>query len=426
MNPTRRKRLNKKRQARKRRRRLLTLMMALIVISGSLLSYFYFQQHSSQLPVVKPEGTILKAGASEIINSSSQANQGLQKQTTNQIEEAQRFKPRMNLDPKSIDPKFQSLSRQIDQQINDSGFIGSILVVKNNQLVLEKGYGYANKKENKLNTHTSEFMIASLQKQFTALLIMKLVEQDLLTLDTPVAEFYPDLPNAKTLTIRDLLSMTSGYYSKGTDESVQDEQAALDYTLANLTYEAPTKWRYSSTNYVLLAGIIRRLSKQSYQDFFQQEIIDKLGLTHTGFYTDYSQRPDQAVSYRAVDYSSPYKKAITISHERYAIELGTGNVYSSVADLLTVYQGIIDKKIVPPELLQDMWTQAPTMYNYSYTAGLYHKENFIRSHGLFNGYEPTVVFSYDGSTAVITLANYYLPDSYNVALTDSIFQQLQE
>ncbi|WP_143809639.1 serine hydrolase, partial [Oenococcus oeni] len=113
--------------------------------------------------------------------------------------------------------------------IKDSNFSGSILIIHKNKILLNTAYGYADKNKKILNTPKSFYGMASIEKGLTALLIMKQIQAGKITLQTKLDLFYPKIPNAKKITIHNLLTMTSGLSSKGNPINLKDGNAYIDW-----------------------------------------------------------------------------------------------------------------------------------------------------------------------------------------------------
>lgn len=102
------------------------------------------------------------------------------------------------------------LDAYLMEQASKNHFNGSILLADRNGVILSKGYGYSNYKDKMKNGPASRYQIASLTKQFTAIAVMQLQEKGLLSTTDPIRFYLPDYPNGDRITIKHLLSHTSG------------------------------------------------------------------------------------------------------------------------------------------------------------------------------------------------------------------------
>lgn len=162
----------------------------------------------------------------------------------------------------------------------------SIAVVKDGQIVLAKAYGKAHLAPDIVATPAMRYKIASNSKQLTSAAILLLAERHKLSLDDKVAKFLPDLTGADKITLRELLSHTSGYQDYYAEDFVVPEmrqditaQHILDvWGKKPLDFAPGTRWQYSNTNYVIAGRIVEQVSHQSLMNFLHKEIFDKLGM----------------------------------------------------------------------------------------------------------------------------------------------------
>ena len=163
----------------------------------------------------------------------------------------------------------------------------SIAVVKDGALVYVKAYGDA-KVEPKVPAITQmRYSIGSISKQFTASAILLLQEQGKLSLDDKVAKYIPDLTRASEVTIRQLLSHTSGYQDYWPQDYVMtpmlepmSARKLMDtWAKIPLDFEPGTKWQYSNTNYVIAGVIVEKVARMPFFQYLQQNIFKPLGMT---------------------------------------------------------------------------------------------------------------------------------------------------
>src|SRR5438132_6886334 len=162
----------------------------------------------------------------------------------------------------------------------------SIAIIKNGRLVYVKAYGDARLEPRTPATPESRYSIGSISKQFTATAILLLQEQGKLSLDDKVAKFIPNLTRANEVTIRQLLSHTSGYQDYWPQDYVMPmmlkpvtAQKILDgWARIPLDFEPGTKWQYSNTNYVIAGVIVEKASGMPLLQFLSQKVFTPLGM----------------------------------------------------------------------------------------------------------------------------------------------------
>jgi CubicO group peptidase (beta-lactamase class C family) len=198
------------------------------------------------------------------------------------------------------------VSKKIDdaamKMLSESGVpSASIAVVKDGKLAYTKAYGLADIASHRPATTSMIYSIGSISKQFTAASILLLAEQGKLSLDDPVGHWLPDLTRANEVTIRQVLSMTSGYQDYWPQDyvmpsmmkPVSPEEILKGWAQKPLDFEPGTKWQYSNTNYVAAGEIVERLSGMSLLDFLHRRVFDPLGMK-TVFNCDNSALPPGA------------------------------------------------------------------------------------------------------------------------------------
>ena len=169
----------------------------------------------------------------------------------------------------------------------------SIAVVKDGQIAYVKAYGDARLEPKTLATPQMRYSIGSISKQFTAAAILLLQEQGKLSLDDKVSKYVPDLTRANEVTIRQLLSHTSGYQDYWPQDYVMpgmlqptNAQQIMDaWAKKPLDFDPGTKWQYSNTNYVIAGVIVEKVAHMPLLQFLQQKVFTPLGIKST-FDTD--------------------------------------------------------------------------------------------------------------------------------------------
>lgn len=162
----------------------------------------------------------------------------------------------------------------------------TVAIVRHGRLVYANAYGSA-----KLNPVVAAkpdmaYGVGSISKQFAAASVLMLQQEGKLSLNDPVSRFFPELTRSKEITIRELLSHTSGYQDYWPQDYVPlfmqkpiTPQAILDHWAKQpLDFEPGTKWEYSNTNYVIASMIVAKVSGEPFFTFIQKRILDPLGM----------------------------------------------------------------------------------------------------------------------------------------------------
>ena len=173
----------------------------------------------------------------------------------------------------------ETIDRKVAEVLKETGAPGaSLAIVKDGAIVYAKAYGIARLGPPPLPAAESmRYSIGSISKQFTAAAILLLAEEGKVSLDDRVVRWLPGLTRAKDVTIRQLLSMTSGYQDFWPQDYVMPPmrkpvtaEAILErWAKKPLDFEPGTKWQYSNTNYVAAGVIAEKAAGQSLLDFLQ-------------------------------------------------------------------------------------------------------------------------------------------------------------
>lgn len=162
----------------------------------------------------------------------------------------------------------------------------SLAIVKDGKIAMTQAYGKARLDPELDATPAMRFKIASNSKQFAATAVLLLAEQHKISLDDPVARFLPGLTRAREVTVRELLSHTSGYQDYFPLDYVgpfmlHDTTPAqiLDiWAKKPLDFDPGTRWEYSNTNYVIIGQIVEKITGRPLIDFLRKRILDPLGM----------------------------------------------------------------------------------------------------------------------------------------------------
>ncbi|GAB3012269.1 hypothetical protein GCM10027185_03070 [Spirosoma pulveris] len=254
-------------------------------------------------------------------------------------------------------------------------FNGVVLVAEKGGVRYRKAFGTANMATNEPLTMRSAFNLASISKQFVALMVMQLQEKGKLRYDETVRTYLPDFPY-DTITVRHLLTHTSGLPEY--DGLMQRYAGPLD-TLTNagmlqllrqykppLLFKPGTQWSYSNTGYVLLGSIIATLAGMPVEQFLDQQIVKPLKLKNTYAYYYTSQtKPHNRV------YGFGRENGKTVSNDLIRLDgvIGDGNIYSSAEDLLTWEQALATEKLVRQQTMREAFKPVELIGKRTYPYG---------------------------------------------------------
>ncbi|HWB28159.1 MAG TPA: serine hydrolase [Chitinophagaceae bacterium] len=262
-----------------------------------------------------------------------------------------------------------STARKLDEMVTAytklGRFNGSVLVARKGVILLQKGYGVRNDSTHTNNDENTQYQIASVTKQFTATVVLKLVEQKKMHLDDKLSKYYPGFPYGDSITIWNLLTHTSGmrnFTEEDTGIQKTDEEHMVPYLKTLKPDFAPGKdWHYSNSGYVMLAYIIQKVSGISYFQAVRKYIFNPLHMSSSGFDFTHLTGAEKAVGYDVLNDSVHERAHIADS----SVTLGAGSIYSTVEDMYKWHRGLQKYKIVNKSLMEEAYIPCP-QHNYGF------------------------------------------------------------
>lgn len=299
----------------------------------------------------------------------------------------------------------------------------SVLVLRDGEPVLRRGYGLANLEAGTPATATSNYRLASLTKQFTAASILLLAEDGKLSLDDPVKRWLPSLPAAADhITLRHLLSHTSGLIDyedvmpEGLSEQLHDQDVLQLLQDQDRTYFAPgSAYRYSNSGYALLALVVGKASGMDFASFLHQRIFQPLGMRQTVAL----EAGKSTVAERAYGYSWIDQAWVRTDQSPTSAVLGDGGIYSSLEDLAKWDAALYDERLLKADSLRQAFTPAtatdePDVPYYGFGWRL--NGDVLWHSGESIGFRNVIVRNPKQRLTVIVLSNRNEPEPYRTAL----------
>jgi CubicO group peptidase (beta-lactamase class C family) len=218
----------------------------------------------------------------------------------------------------------------------------SVIVIHHGKILLNQGYGLANIEKNQPNTPLTIFRLGSITKQFTAMAILQLYDKQMLQIDDYVEKYFPGTLNGNKITIKNLLTHTSGI-----TESLDKE----------LAFTPGAQISYSNAGYNLLGKIIEKVSGMSYEKYLQENIFKPLGMNNTGY-----EHPDIKVRNCATGYIISDNGSYTdIGESDVSDAFSAGALYSTAEDMYKWDQALYTEKLVKTSTLNQAFSQANLM-----------------------------------------------------------------
>lgn len=231
----------------------------------------------------------------------------------------------------------------------DARFRGSVLVVRRGKPAFERAYGVADEEWRVPNDLSTRFEVASLTKQFTGAAILLLAQDGRLDPTDPITKYYPGGPESwRAITIEQLAQHTSGLpaneiadFPKGICTPYTPDELIRTFAGRPLLAPPGTQWKYTNTEYYLLAYIIEKVSGMSYGEFLSTRIFEPLKMHDSGFASTLAIVPHMAAGYA--------REGAHLRHRDYfdrSLEIGAGGVYTTPRDLWTWSRALSDDRLL--------------------------------------------------------------------------------
>ncbi|WP_152392966.1 serine hydrolase domain-containing protein [Paenibacillus guangzhouensis] len=314
------------------------------------------------------------------------------------------------------DDVYERIDRYLNIQTQNGYFMGSVLISYQNQVILNKGYGFANYEHQILNSPVTKHRIGSISKQFTAAAVLLLQEEGRLRTSDSVSRYIEQFPNGDAITIDHLLAHTAGVYNRWPPFQSMRLHSELSELVKHigaqpLVHRLDEQFHYSNPGYMLLAYIVERVSNIPFDLFLDKRLFQPLQMLDTG-HDDHQK----ILTHR----SSGYIYNRDLLHADFSDiskAVGSGSLYSTVEDLHKWSLALIEGRVLNEESLQYML--APSRHHYS--CGLFFHEVDVSGKirlrighlGRTEGFIGAVERFADDETMIIVLSNYeYAPIEY--------------
>jgi len=294
---------------------------------------------------------------------------------------------------------------------------GTVLVSKGGQIIYNNAYGKANLELKIPMTTEHVFRMGSLTKQFTAVCILKLIEEGKLSLEDKLIKFIPDYsPNVEKITIANLLAHTSGIKNYTGLPAFNEILKRRDLSPLELIalfkdqpldFEPGSNYQYSNSGYILLGFIIEKLSGMAYGKYVQENIFIPLNMSHS-----YYDERTKVISNRISGYRKRNDRYENSEFLSMTLPYAAGSLLSTTGDLLKWYSGLADGKIISKTslaLAHTSWklpSGRETGYGFGWEIGNIHGSKAVKHNGVVNGFFTDVVYLPAERILVSILSNY--------------------
>jgi len=275
--------------------------------------------------------------------------------------------------PRVIPLAPEALNQALDAEALQTKFNGALLVARQGRVVFQKAYGMAERQRNVANTLDTKFRLGSVNKMFTAVAVLQLVDQGKINLDAPLADYVIGYPNTEMgkATVRQLLTHTAGAGDVFTPE-FQAKRGELrehsDYVklfgARPPQFPPGTRWEYSNYGYVLLGSVIEGATGISYYDYVRRNIFQPAGMKDTDSLPESDLTGRVSVGYTGAA-GSQHPNTDTLPYRG----ISAGGGYSTAGDMFKFAQALQGGKILPKKWLEEALKAQPDSPGYGYGFG---------------------------------------------------------
>jgi D-alanyl-D-alanine carboxypeptidase len=245
-----------------------------------------------------------------------------------------------------------ALRAKLEKDSADDKFSGAVLLAKEGKPIFTGAYGMSDREKKIPNTLNTKFRIGSMNKMFTAVSILQLVEDGKISLSDPVGKYLTDYPNkdiATKVTIQQLLTHTGGtgdFFGPQFDAHRLELKTLQDYVKLYgerpPEFEPGSRWEYSNYGFLMLGVIVERVSGKGYYDYVSENIYKPAGMASTGSLPEDQNVPERSVGYMQRDGNKLQPNTDTLPYRG----TSAGGGYCTVEDFLRFANALTNHKLL--------------------------------------------------------------------------------
>lgn len=321
------------------------------------------------------------------------------------------------IDKVKLDSYFQELEK-------NNKFMGSVAISENGKIVYTKSVGFADIETNTKANENTKYRIGSISKSFTAVLILKAIEENKLTLETKLDKYFPTIKNAAKISISNLLNHRSGIHNFTSDEGYikWETQKKSENEMVQIIekggsdFEPDSKAEYSNSNYVLLSYIIEKVYGKTYSDLLTDKIIKPIGLKNTFVGAKINSKKNESYSYT---FSNKWDKT---TETDMSIPIGAGAIVSTPSDLTQFADALFAYEIIAPRSVELMKTIKDN-FGYGLFQMPFNDKKGYGHNGGIDGFRSVYAYFPNEKIAIAVTSNggSYDPNNISKVLLSAIF-----
>ena len=315
----------------------------------------------------------------------------------------------------------RAIDELMQNYVNRDEFSGTVLISWDGKIIYEKAFGYADRSNKIPNDLNTQFMLSSASKVLTGVAVLKLVQENRLSLDDPIGKFFQNITNGDQITIHRLLTHSSGltqYYDRSdfSYEGIKTCNDMLRFIEGQQTKFAPgDSTLYSTSGMILLGAVIEKVTGKSFPEFVEESILVPVGMNHTSFKTNKDIERD---SLHRQEYALGYVKSDSGTIQKHQskydfVTLSAGGMRSSITDLYKLDQALhtnrlLNKKhkaLMFQKYVQTLWSE-DWWFGYSWVVQHGEKPFAVGHPGTSLAYNAAFFRYPDARATIILLTNY--------------------
>jgi CubicO group peptidase (beta-lactamase class C family) len=291
-------------------------------------------------------------------------------------------------------------------------FNGVALVFHNGAVVLNKGYGFSDLNSKTLNNPDTRFPILSITKSFTSTIILKLQDDNKLSINDKLSKYFPDYPNGSKITIHHLLTHSSGIHNYTDDVGIEDS-AIVNHPLSkewvvsyfrdkHADFPPGKRYRYNNSGYFLLGLIIEKVTGKAYETVVRELIFNSLGMTQSGF--DFINLP-RAVRAQGYEFWDE-ERVVPYKHYDSTFAYSAGSIFSTTNDMVKWATAVSARRILLPETWELAFKAKIQNYGYGWQTGQFSGRKYVKHSGGYPGFMSEFIYYPEQGLSIILLNNF--------------------
>lgn len=306
------------------------------------------------------------------------------------------------------------LEKMMETYAGNNDFNGSVLIAKKGVVLLSKGYGYSDYETKSPNNENTIFQLGTLTELFTTQLVLSLDSKAAMGLEDKVDKYFPDFPNGNQITVKNLLTHSSGLYDYSIDtvllrpkKNFKPARVAIMESVQNkpLCFYPGSKYGYCATDYYMAGLIIEKVGRWDYDDLLKERILKSCKMYRTG--TDFPSLSDnnKATGYEHI-FADTWQKA-EIPDTGYSFT--SYGLYSTTADMYKFYQSLSTHKLLPQDWQDLAYTPLKDQYAAGWKVERINGKQFLTHESNTPGFSGYVLWQKQDDLFIVFLQNNKTP-----------------